>query len=127
MKISAIGVVSKDFKKSVEFYEILGFKFPEYSDEEKHLEPITEKGDTRLMFDHYDLAKELLDGQEPNPSNHSTFAIEFPSAKEIDVIVEKLRSANFKIVKEPWDAFWGQRYCVVSDPDGYLIDLFAYL
>jgi uncharacterized glyoxalase superfamily protein PhnB len=28
-------------------------------------------------------------------------------------------------VKEPWDAFWGQRYAAVGDPDGNLIDLFA--
>ncbi len=27
--------------------------------------------------------------------------------------------------KEPWDAFWGQRYAQVEDPDGNLIDLFA--
>lgn len=27
--------------------------------------------------------------------------------------------------KEPWDAFWGQRYAQVTDPDGNVIDLFA--
>jgi len=26
---------------------------------------------------------------------------------------------------EPWDAFWGQRYAQVKDPDGNVIDLFA--
>ncbi|MEI6887310.1 MAG: VOC family protein [bacterium] len=31
------------------------------------------------------------------------------------------------MVKEPWDAFWGQRYCVVKDPGGNMIDLYAYL
>jgi uncharacterized glyoxalase superfamily protein PhnB len=25
----------------------------------------------------------------------------------------------------PWDAFWGQRYAVVADPDGNHVDLFA--
>jgi uncharacterized glyoxalase superfamily protein PhnB len=25
----------------------------------------------------------------------------------------------------PWDAFWGQRYAVVHDPDGNAVDLFA--
>ena len=29
------------------------------------------------------------------------------------------------VVHEPWDAFWGQRYAVVSDPDDNTIDLFA--
>ena len=27
--------------------------------------------------------------------------------------------------KEPWDAFWGQRYAEVLDPDGNVVDLFA--
>ncbi len=30
-------------------------------------------------------------------------------------------------VKEPWDAFWGQRYAVIADPDGNTVDLFAAL
>ena len=25
----------------------------------------------------------------------------------------------------PWDAFWGQRYAQVKDPDGNVVDLFA--
>ena len=28
---------------------------------------------------------------------------------------------------EPWDAFWGQRYATVLDPDGNSVDLFAAL
>jgi hypothetical protein len=27
--------------------------------------------------------------------------------------------------REPWDAFWGQRYARVEDPDGNVVDLFA--
>jgi hypothetical protein len=26
---------------------------------------------------------------------------------------------------KPWDAFWGQRYAVVHDPDGNGVDLLA--
>ena len=36
-----------------------------------------------------------------------------------------IRDAGFTVVKEPWDAFWGQRYAIVADPDGYMVDLFA--
>ena len=28
---------------------------------------------------------------------------------------------------EPFDAFWGQRYATVRDPDGNAVDLFAAL
>ena len=36
-----------------------------------------------------------------------------------------LMAAGVESHKEPWDAFWGQRYAVVKDPDGNHIDLFA--
>jgi hypothetical protein len=29
--------------------------------------------------------------------------------------------------KEPWDAFWGQRYAIVLDPDGTHVELSAAL
>jgi uncharacterized glyoxalase superfamily protein PhnB len=125
MKISAVGVVSKNFMKSVKFYTILGFDFPEFVDGEDHLETITKKGDTRLMLDSHELAKKLLEGKEPKASNHSVFAIELESSSKVNELAEKLKSSGFKVTKEPWNAFWGQRYCVVSDPDGYMIDLFA--
>jgi uncharacterized glyoxalase superfamily protein PhnB len=28
-------------------------------------------------------------------------------------------------LKAPWDAFWGQRYAFLQDPDGNRVDLFA--
>lgn len=33
--------------------------------------------------------------------------------------------AGYRGHKEPWDAFWGQRYAIVNDPDGNHISLFA--
>jgi uncharacterized glyoxalase superfamily protein PhnB len=36
-------------------------------------------------------------------------------------------SAGFDGHKEPWDAFWGQRYATLRDPDGNGVDLFAQL
>jgi uncharacterized glyoxalase superfamily protein PhnB len=35
--------------------------------------------------------------------------------------------AGFTGEKEPWDAFWGQRYAQLADPDGVPVDLFAAL
>ncbi len=49
------------------------------------------------------------------------------AAGEVDAAVAGVRAAGFKVVKEPWDAFWGQRYAIVADPDGYLVDVFAWI
>jgi uncharacterized glyoxalase superfamily protein PhnB len=36
-------------------------------------------------------------------------------------------AAGFSGHLEPWDAFWGQRYASLQDPDGTTVDLFAAL
>jgi uncharacterized glyoxalase superfamily protein PhnB len=126
MKIDAVGVTSSDLKKTVAFYQLLGFKFPEVKESEDHLEPETEMGSARLMIDTKKLIKELL-GEDPKPGNHSSFAIQYSSPAEVDEAAARVKDAGHKIVTEPWDAFWGQRYAVVQDPDGYRVDLYANL
>ncbi len=125
MKISAVSVTTSDLTKTVSFYELLGFSFPPHKDED-HLEPKTPKGGARLMIDTKELVQEII-GDEPKHGNHSSFAIEYESSEEVDKIVDKIKLAGFTIIKEPWDAFWGQRYAIVCDPDGYKVDLYAKL
>lgn len=126
MKLNAVGVVSNDFGPTVEFYKTLGFMFPHYTEADKHLEAMIPTESAKLMIDHVDLIKEIL-GYQPTPANHSAFAIEYGSADEVNNMAIKLKEIGGKLVKEPWDAFWGQRYCIVCDPDGYMIDLYAKL
>lgn len=124
MKIDAVGVTTTNMKRTVEFYSLLGFDFSDLDLREEHIEPKTPDGSSRLMIDTVDIVKDII-GEEPRPGNHSPFAIRYETSEEVNVAVEKLKAKDFKIVKEPWDAFWDQRYCVVEDPDGYRIDLYA--
>ncbi len=126
MKINAVSVVSTDLKRTVQFYTMLGFKFPEFKDQEQHLEPETPDGSARLMIDTKKLITEIL-GEVPRPANSSGFAIEYDTPAKIDEIARDVENAGFMIVKQPWNAFWGQRYCIVEDPDGYKCDLYAAL
>ncbi|TRD23507.1 VOC family protein [Palleronia caenipelagi] len=122
--IDAIGVTATDMARTVAFYELLGFEFDGADLEAQHVEPKTEPGQPRLMIDHHDLATKLI-GEPPRPSNHAHFALLMDSAAEVDAVAEKVERAGFALLKAPWDAFWGQRYAVIADPDGYQIDLFA--
>ena len=124
MKIDAISVTSTNLKKTVEFYSLLGFTFPPFEDDEKHIEPHTELGHVRLMIDSADLIETII-GHTPMPANHSSFAVLCNTPQEVDTITSKITASGFAVVKEPWDAFWGQRYAIVKDPDGYMVDLFA--
>jgi uncharacterized glyoxalase superfamily protein PhnB len=40
-------------------------------------------------------------------------------------VYAELLEAGATAHKEPWDAFWGQRYAQLQDPDGTFIDLYA--
>ncbi len=62
MKIDAVGVVSSNLQKTVEFYRLLGFRFTEFKNDEQHLEPDTPPGSARLMIDTRDVVKAIIGG-----------------------------------------------------------------
>ena len=49
------------------------------------------------------------------------------SAGEVDRLYADLTEAGYTGQREPWDAFWGQRYAPFGAPDGNPVDLFAWL
>lgn len=126
MKLNAVAVSSRDFAKTVAFYTVLGFHFPSYTPEEQHLEPETSPGSARLMIDKDTLIADLT-GAQPQPASHSGFALQYDSAAELDAVAAKLAAAGYTLKQQPWDAPWGQRYAVATDPDGYHVDLYAQL
>jgi uncharacterized glyoxalase superfamily protein PhnB len=76
------------------------------------------------MFDTVEMMKQFTDWHEPS-GHRMGLAFLCESPAEVDETVGRLRDAGYDVAKEPWDAFWGQRYAQVSDPDGNLVDLFA--
>jgi uncharacterized glyoxalase superfamily protein PhnB len=44
---------------------------------------------------------------------------------DVDATYERIVDAGFESKREPWDAFWGQRFAYVYDPDGNTVALFA--
>jgi uncharacterized glyoxalase superfamily protein PhnB len=122
VKLDAIGIVSADMKASVRFYRLLGLDFPD-SDED-HIEAATSSG-LRVMLDDEALMKQIYPGWKRPVGQGIMLAFRCESPKHVDEAFKKLTSAGFKAKKEPWDAFWGQRYASVIDPDGNAVDLFA--
>ena len=126
MKLDAISVSSRDMGRSAKFYALLGFVFPKFEKDTPHLEPLTKDGEVRLMIDAHELMVSML-GVEPKPPTHSSFAMKCETSAGVDACAAQVKAAGFTVVKEPWDAFWGQRYAIVADPDGYMVDLFAWV
>ena len=126
IRLDAVAVTSTDMAKTVAFYELLGFTFDAWGPDDKHVEPNAKPGEVRLMIDTAELLEQLT-GHPPTPPNHSSFAMLCDTPAEVDAVAAALKDAGHTLTVEPWDAFWGQRYATVKDPDGYQIDIFAEL
>ena len=63
----------------------------------------------------------------PTGSPRAALAFEFASPAEVDATYAELVAEGYEGHKEPWDAFWGQRYAQLRDPDGNGVDLYAAL
>ena len=59
--------------------------------------------------------------------NQLSLAFKCGSPEEVDELYARVVGAGFDGEKEPWDAFWGQRYAQLADPDGVPVDLYAQL
>ena len=56
-----------------------------------------------------------------------TLAFLCSDAADVDATYARLTDAGFTGTTAPYDAFWGQRYANVDDPDGNDVALFAQL
>jgi uncharacterized glyoxalase superfamily protein PhnB len=121
---AAFGIVSADIPESCRFYRELGLDVPEPTAAEDHFE-IQLAGGIRLMWDTEALIKQL-DPEWQRPDGYGmTLAFECADAADVDATYSRLVGAGFAGKNEPYDAFWGQRYANVVDPDGNVVDLFA--
>lgn len=127
MRLDAIGVIVKDLKEAVVFYRKLGLNFPEPGPEEGHLEA-EGPGGLRIMLDSEDLIRSFMpDWEAPSGGHRVGLAFLCDSPSEVDRVFADLVAGGAGVRKEPFDAFWGQRYATVLDPSGNPVDLFAAL
>jgi uncharacterized glyoxalase superfamily protein PhnB len=71
--------------------------------------------------------KQLNPNWQPPVGHRMGLAFLCESPGLVDATVQGLAGAGYKGATQPWDAFWGQRYAQVEDPDGNVVDLFASL
>jgi catechol 2,3-dioxygenase-like lactoylglutathione lyase family enzyme len=124
-KLDLIGIAVSDMATALAFYRRLGFDIPADADKEPHVE-VTLPGGLRLAWDSVDTIRSFNpEWQEPTGSPRVGLAFRCESAAAVDRTYQDLVGAGYEGVKPPWDAFWGQRYALVHDPDGNGVDLFA--
>jgi uncharacterized glyoxalase superfamily protein PhnB len=125
--LDAIGIVSRDIAESCRFYRALGVEVATPPDGEDHFEAVLPNG-VRLMWDTEELIKQLdPEWTRPEGGQGTTLAFMCNNAAEVDETYARLAEAGFTGKTKPYDAFWGQRYADVVDPDANEVHLFAQL
>jgi catechol 2,3-dioxygenase-like lactoylglutathione lyase family enzyme len=126
-RLDMIGITVADMSASLSFYRLLGFDIPEGLDNEPHVE-ITLANGLRLAWDPVETIRSFdPDWTPPTGSHRTALAFLCDSPTDVDATYRKVVEAGHTGYKEPWDAFWGQRYAILHDPDGNGVDLFAAL
>ena len=122
-RLDLIGLVVKNMAESLRFYRLLGMEIPASADADDHVEVVV--GGLRLAWDDLAMIKSFApDWVEPVGGRMGlAFLCESPAG--VDALYDQVVAAGYRSHRAPWDAFWGQRYAGVVDPDGNVVDLFA--
>ena len=120
-----LGLVVADMGKSLAFYRRLGVAIPAGSDAEPHVH-VELPGGMLLAWDTVGTIRSF-DPEWTRQAGSSPISLAFRCAgpAEVDSKFVELVNAGYDGHKQPWDAFWGQHYAIVRDPDGNDVALFA--
>lgn len=122
---NAVTLVVQDMAASLAFYRALGLDIPASADTQPHAEAAL-PGGLRLLWDTRSVVTGIDPSWTPPTGSAQTglaFACQHPA--EVDRVYAELTAAGHHGHLPPWDAFWGQRYAVLHDPDGNGVDLYA--
>jgi uncharacterized glyoxalase superfamily protein PhnB len=124
-QIDLIGVVVADMGASLAFYRRLGLDIAPDQDTEPHVE-VTLPGGLRLAFDPVSTVHSFDPSWVPGTGGPAvSLAFKCADPAEVDRVYAELTGAGHAGHLAPFDAFWGQRYASLRDPDGNGVDLFA--
>eukprot|EP00435_Cladocopium_sp_Y103_P071496 s93_g37.t1 len=126
MALNGVGIVSADKPATLRiFTEGLGLSFQHWGEggeQGQHSE--AETAGVKLMVDTVDVIKKFNPDYQFSPESctvHLTFKCDKPS--EVDEIFGKVKASGASVEKEPFDAFWKQRYSTLRDPGSGVIHL----
>lgn len=126
-RLDVVGLVVQDMAASLAFYRRLGFTFADGAESEGHVETAM-PGGLRFVLDTTEIIRSFNpDWTPPSGGHRVALAFVCDSPTEVDERYHELVAAGYGGHLPPWDAFWGQRYASIIDPDGNAIELFANL
>lgn len=120
----AIGIIAADLPATLAFYRLVGLDVPETG--EGHVEAELDGG-FRIMFDSTEVIESYSTYEPARGGRNVGLAFRCDSPADVDATYARVVEAGHEGREAPFDAFWGQRYATVLDPDGNPVDLYAAL
>ena len=121
-ELEAFGITTAGMAASLRFYGLLGVATTD--PDEEHVEART-TAQVRLMWDTEDLIRRV-EPDLPSPVRQRVvLAFRCASPGDVDATYKRIMDGGYEGKTEPWDAFWGQRFAYLRDPDGNTVALFA--
>lgn len=122
----SIDIVVADMTRALGFYRALGLAVPDGVGEAPQVQIDTPGGATLGFLTEAMMRQVYPDWVQP-VGQRVTFACRCDNAAEVDAVYVAVVAAGYQGRQAPWDSPWGQRYAMLTDPDGNRVDLFAEL
>ena len=112
--LNQVNLVVSDLAAAIAFYRLLGVDLPE--DAVAHAD--VRFGEFSMDLDDEGSAPWWHSGWRAAPGPRVVVTFRVDSREEVDARYAELLAAGHPPVQPPFDAFFGSRYAIVSDPDG---------
>jgi uncharacterized glyoxalase superfamily protein PhnB len=123
--LNQVNLVVRDMAAMVEFYGRLGVEIaPTRPEWEPHHRTATMPEGLDLDLDSQAFASHWDEGW-PRERSGVVVGFRVETRAAVDEIYDDLRGAGYAGQQHPYDAFWGARYAVVSDPDGNAVGIMS--
>ncbi len=119
---SQLNLVVSDLSRSIEFYRLLGWPVGEPTG--PHVAIDFGEGLT-VALDQYDFARQWNSGTPTLTGGGAVLSVTVTGRTDVDALVDRMAGAGHVVRQVPYDAFWGSRFAVIADPDGYQIGIMS--
>ena len=126
IRLNQVNIVVRDMEAAVSFYRLLGVEvadtltewMPHHRDVESVADGFEASLDSTSFAPHWD---------QGFPRGGSGVVLSFRVGRRevVDELYARAIAAGYTGQQEPYDAFWGERYAVLEDPDGNPIGLMS--
>jgi uncharacterized glyoxalase superfamily protein PhnB len=121
-----LNVVVRDMAASVEFYRRLGIAVPDDLDGTVDHAQLRMPSGFSLELDTAESARIWHAGWRADPGSvRIVIGFALPTREAVDERYGELTAAGYAGRQPPFDAFWGARYAIVTDPDGNDVGLMS--